>query len=136
MLVFYFNHKLITKTPLFPNVGAFFMVQTHPNNACKDILGTLPFPEGFHFCLEGGNYTGITATSINEFTEKLQTIDQNSIDFHMQRKDFQKWIQTEFCDKELPKQIDHLKEEKVSDEKLRQELLETINAYIRKWQNR
>jgi hypothetical protein len=112
------------------------MVQNQSSNACADILGKLPFQEGFHFCLEGGNYTGITATSIHEFTEKLQTIDQNSIDFHMQRKDFQKWIKNEFCDKELPKEIDHIHEEKVADKILRQELLDTINAYIKKWRPR
>ncbi|MGD6932790.1 MAG: hypothetical protein ACQCN5_01115 [Candidatus Bathyarchaeia archaeon] len=112
------------------------MAQNQSSNACTDILGTLPFEVGFHFCLEGGNYTGITATSIHEFTEKLQTIDQNSIDFHMKRKDFQKWIQNEFCDKELPKQIDQINEEKVAKEQLRQELLSTINSYIKKWQKR
>jgi hypothetical protein len=110
--------------------------QNQSDRNCADILGTLPFEEGFHFCIEGGNYTGITATSLHEFTEKLRTIDQNSIDFHMQRKDFQKWIQGEFCDKELPKQIDQIKEEKLSNEKLRQELLDTVNVYIKKWQKR
>ncbi|MGD6811071.1 MAG: DUF5752 family protein [Candidatus Bathyarchaeia archaeon] len=112
------------------------MAHNQSRNACTDILGTLPFEEGFHFCLEGGNYTGITATSIHEFTEKLRTIDQNSIDFHMQRKDFQKWIQNEFCNKDLPKKIDQINQEKIAEEQVRQELLETINAYIKKWQNR
>lgn len=112
------------------------LVQPQSHSNCAGILGTLPFEEGFHFCTEGGKYTGITATSLHEFTEKLQTIDQNSIDFHIQRRDFQKWIADEFCNKELPKQIDQLSAEKVVDEKLRQELLDTVNAYIKKWQNR
>jgi hypothetical protein len=117
--------------------GATFMAQNSSNsNICPDIRGTLPFELGFHFCLDGGNYTGITATSMPEFAEKLRTIDQNSIDFHMQRKDFQKWIQNEFCDKELPKQIDNIRNEKVSNETLRQELLNTINGYIKKWSER
>jgi hypothetical protein len=79
------------------------MNQTPSPTPCTDILGTLPFEQGFHFCLEGGNYTGITTTNMKEFTEDLKTIDQNSIDFHLQRKDFQKWVQNEFCDQELPK---------------------------------
>ena len=112
------------------------MTQNQSNEPCTDILGTLRFEQGFHFCLEGGNYTGITATNMQEFTEELKTIDQNSIDFHMQRKDFQRWIQNEFCDQELPKQIDHIRDEKVRDEALRLELLETVNMYLKKWQSR
>ncbi|XHH10293.1 MAG: DUF5752 family protein [Candidatus Bathyarchaeia archaeon] len=111
------------------------MVQTPSNSNCTDILCTLPFEEGFHFCLEGGNYTGITATSIHEFTEKLRIIDQNSIDFHMQRKDFQKWIQNEFCDKDLPKQIDEIQKERVASEALRQKLLSTVDMYIKNRSN-
>ena len=59
----------------------FFMAQKPSNIKYVDILDRLPFEEGFHFCLEGGNYTGITATSIQEFTEKLRIIDQNSCVF-------------------------------------------------------
>jgi hypothetical protein len=112
------------------------MNQNQSGEPCTDILGTLPFELGFHFCLDGGNYTGITATNMHEFTEELRTIDQNSIDFHMKRQDFQKWIQNEFCDNELPKKIDHLRNEKVYDAALRQELLDTVNAYLKKWKTR
>ncbi len=115
------------------NVRMPFMMQNTSRNNCSEILTNLPFEQGFHFCLNGGKYTGVTATSLYEFTEKLRTIDSNSIAFHLQRKDFQKWIQDEFCDKELPKQIDQIKAEKADDETLRKELLDTVNSYIKKY---
>jgi hypothetical protein len=111
------------------------MTQNTSSNNCTEILNTLPFENGFHFCLDGGKYTGVTATSLNEFNEKLKTIDQKSITFHMQRKDFQRWIQDQFCDKELPRQIDDINKQKVSEEQLRKELLNAVNSYIQKWEN-
>ncbi len=55
-------------------------------------LTTVPFENGFHFYTAIGNYTGITATNLSEFAAKLQTIPMESIAFHFQRKDFEKWI--------------------------------------------
>lgn len=97
---------------------------------CADTLATLPFEQGFHFCIDGGKYIGVTATSIHEFTEKIKMVDQNSVNFHFEREDFQKWIRETFCDKELANRIEKLKEKRVADEKLRQELVNTIDSYI------
>jgi hypothetical protein len=109
------------------------MTQNTSSNNCAEILTNLPFDQGFHFCLDGGKYTGVTATNLHEFSEKLQTIDSNSIVFHLQRRDFQKWISDEFCDKELPMQIDQISAERANDAKVRQELVNTINLYIKKY---
>ncbi len=108
------------------------MVQNSSSNHCSEILSNLPFEQGFHFCFDGCKYTGVTATSLNEFTQKLQNIDSNSISFHLKRKDFQRWIQDKFCDEELPKQIEKIRVDD-AEEKVRKELVNTINLYIRKY---
>jgi hypothetical protein len=90
-------------------------------------LRTVPFESGFHFYTAIGNYAGITATNLNEFAAKLQTIPIESITFHFQRKDFQKWIQYTIEDAPLAERISRIKGEQ-SAEGLRKEILRTVEA--------
>jgi hypothetical protein len=90
-------------------------------------LRTVPFESGFHFYTAIGNYAGITATNLSEFAAKLQTIPIESITFHFQRKDFQKWIQYTIEDATLAERISRIKGEQ-SAEGLRKEILRTVEV--------
>jgi hypothetical protein len=90
---------------------------------------SVPFENGFHFFTEHGKYTGITATSSVEFAEKLQIIPIESVMFHFQRRDFQKWLSDTIGDEELAKRIDQIKAWS-SDENLRKELFKTVHNRI------
>ena len=90
-------------------------------------LRTVPFENGFHFYTALGNYTGITAINLSEFAAKLKTIPAESISFHFQRKDFQKWIQYTLEDATLAERISRIKGEQ-SAEGLRKEILRTVEA--------
>jgi hypothetical protein len=90
-------------------------------------LRTVPFESGFHFYTAIGNYTGITATNLSEFAAKLKTIPTESITFHFQRKDFQKWIQYTIKDTALAERINRTNGEQ-SAEGLRKEILSTVEA--------
>jgi hypothetical protein len=90
-------------------------------------LRSVPFESGFHFYTAIGNYTGITATSLNEFAAKLQIIPTESIAFHFQRKDFQHWIEGTCKNEELAEQMNRIKEG-LSSEDLRKELFGTVKA--------
>jgi len=68
-------------------------------------LNNLPYESGFHFYTAVGNCTGITATNLSEFAAKLQVVPVESVDFHFQRQDFQKWIAETIGDKELAERI-------------------------------
>lgn len=46
----------------------------------------------FYFFTDIGQYTGIHAISLLDFYNKLRSLDAKSIDFHMNRGDFQNWI--------------------------------------------
>ncbi|MCW4054619.1 MAG: DUF5752 family protein [Candidatus Bathyarchaeota archaeon] len=96
------------------------------------LLGTVPYEKGFHFFTEHGKYTGITATSLVEFAEKLKTIPVQSVTFHFQRQDFQKWLKNLVGDEELAKRIDQIKEwpSFSSDEDLRKELFKVVQTRI------
>jgi hypothetical protein len=69
------------------------------------ILRRVPYQEGFRFSRGIGDYTGQVATSLEDFAEMLQAVDLKSIEFHMQRQDFEKWIRNVFGDEELAKRV-------------------------------
>ena len=92
-------------------------------------LRTVPFESGFHFYTAIGNYTGITATNLSEFAAKLKTIPAESISFHVQRKDFQKWIKYTIKDAALAERISRTKGEQ-SAEGRRKEILNTVEAVL------
>jgi hypothetical protein len=92
-----------------------------------NLLNTVPFENSFHFYTELGKYTGITASSIVEFAEKLKTVPIQSVTFHFQRQDFQKWLKNTIGDEELAERIDQIK---AQDENLRKELTKTVQNRI------
>ncbi|MHA2407635.1 MAG: DUF5752 family protein [Candidatus Ranarchaeia archaeon] len=92
-------------------------------------LRTVPFESGFHFYTANGSYTGITATNLSEFAAKLQIVPTESITFHFQRKDFQKWIKYAIKDAALAERINRTKREQ-SAEGLRKDILRTVEAVI------
>jgi hypothetical protein len=94
-----------------------------------NLLNTVPFESGFHFYIKLGKYTGITACSIFEFAEKLQTVPIQSVTFHFQRQDFQKWLKNTVGDEELSKRIDQIKASS-KNEDLRKELSKTVQNRI------
>jgi hypothetical protein len=98
----------------------------------QKLLATVPHEQGFHFFTELGKYTGVTATSMVEFAQKLQIIPVQSVMFHFQRQDFQKWLKNVVGDEELAKRIDQIREWPAwsSDENLRKELFKTVKSRI------
>jgi hypothetical protein len=92
-------------------------------------IRTVPFENGFHFYTNIGKYTGITATNLNEFAKKLQTIPIESIKFHFHRKDFQNWIKDTLKDATLAEKINRLKEGQ-STEDLRKKILSIVKAVL------
>jgi hypothetical protein len=94
-----------------------------------NLLNTLPLEHGFQFFTEHGRNTGVTATSTVEFAEKLQIVPIQSVTFHFQRQDFQKWFRNTVGDEELATRIDQIKAGP-QDEDLRKELSKTVQNRI------
>ena len=64
-----------------------------------------------------GHYTGETALSLCSFLRDMGSIDTQSIKFHFDRGDFQKWLRTTIGDEELAQTIDKL-DKKTPEESL------------------
>jgi hypothetical protein len=94
-----------------------------------NFVKTVPFESGFHFFRTLGDSTGVTATSLNEFAGKLRIVPTESVLFHFQRKDFQKWIKGTIKDTELAEKIDGIKEETLPNE-LRTKILRITQEHI------
>jgi hypothetical protein len=69
------------------------------------ITRRVPYEQGFRFSTGIGEYTGQVATSLEDFAETLKTVELKSIDFHMERCDFEKWVSGIFGDEELAHMI-------------------------------
>jgi hypothetical protein len=93
------------------------------------ILSTVPHDKGFHFFTDLGRNTGETATSLDTFAQKLETINADSVKFHFQRNDFQNWIQTTVGDGVLAERINHISGH-LPVEDLRNELVKTVQKRI------
>jgi hypothetical protein len=80
------------------------------NNAeIVEILRTVPYSKGFHFYKALGDFTGETAMSLDSFEKKLVDVPAGSVNFHLQRGDFQKWVEDTIGDGELAERISQIK---------------------------
>jgi hypothetical protein len=60
----------------------------HETKALKNV----PREKAFYFFTSIGNYTGKSASSLKEFMEKINEVNVKSLEFHLYRGDFEKWI--------------------------------------------
>jgi hypothetical protein len=72
------------------------------------MLRKVPSQEAFYFSRGIGDYTGQAATTLTEFAEMLRTVDSKAIEFHMERKDFERWIRNVFGDEELAQTVSRI----------------------------
>ena len=74
------------------------------------ILKPLSRDKAFYFFTSIGNYTGESAASLEEFSKKILDINVKSLEFHLYRGDFERWIADALEDSELATKIKRLKE--------------------------
>ena len=95
----------------------------------QKILSPVPYDRGFHFFMPDGHYTGETATSLCSFLRDIGSVDAESIRFHFERADFQKWARTTIGDEELAQRIDKM-DKKLPSEALQQHLADIVQKRI------
>ncbi len=76
-----------------------------------------------------GHYSGETALSLCSFLRDMGSVDVESIKFHFDRGDFQKWLRTTVGDEELALKIDKL-DKNISEEILREKLTNIVQKRI------
>jgi hypothetical protein len=89
------------------------------------LLSPLPNEKAFYFFSGIGNYLGVYANSLEDFCEKIRTIEVQSIEFHINRGDFENWL-SGLGDTELAKKVSLLKKQNLTGNELRQGIYQTI----------
>jgi hypothetical protein len=97
------------------------------------ILEPVSSERAFYFYAGVGRPLGDIASSLKEFGTVIKTVDVESLEFHLARGDFEKWVYM-LGDSDLAKSLVILRESKLSGEKLRAELVRVIQTRVRQIQ--
>jgi len=89
--------------------------------------------KAFYFFTSIGNYTGEKAQSLEEFLEKVKQIDVKSLEFHLYRGDFERWIREVLGIKELAEKMDEIQKLNLKGETLRTLIYETSSKYLKNY---
>lgn len=81
----------------------------------------------FYFCVDIGDYTGISAASIEDFLRSIKQVNAKSLSFHVERGDFQKWVLDVLKDKKLAKEIGKIKKRKLRGKALQNRLFRIVS---------
>lgn len=73
------------------------------------ILRTVSDEEAFYFYKAVGKPTRESAYSLSDFLQKIQTVESESLVFHLERKDFQNWIKKTLGDNRLARRIGRIR---------------------------
>jgi carbonic anhydrase/acetyltransferase-like protein (isoleucine patch superfamily) len=90
----------------------------------------LPFDRPFFFCLDVGRITGVTANTIGDLMTVLKHVDIRSIEFHLHRRDFERWIREVFHANSLAEEISKLRKEELHGDVLRARLLNAVEEWF------
>jgi len=97
----------------------------------SQVLRNVNREEAFYFFTSIGNYTGESASSLEEFLQKIKDVDAKSLEFHLFREDFEKWIAQTLGDHRLPDEIRILRGQKVVGNALRDRLYFMVSRRLK-----
>jgi hypothetical protein len=92
----------------------------------SQIFRRLPKERAFYFFTSVENYTGESAASFEDFLERIKQVDIKSLEFHLCRGDFEKWIAEILEDKELAEEALNLRDIMPTRDILRKRLVAII----------
>jgi hypothetical protein len=97
------------------------------------ILSPVSQERSFYFYLDVGRPLDAVARSLKEFGDSLKKVDVKSLEFHLGRGDFEKWVYM-LGDIELSKSLVKLRGSGFAGEKVRSELVRLVQTRIRQLQ--
>lgn len=94
------------------------------------VLRTVPKEKAFYFFNSTGNYNGKSAFSLKEFMERINEVNVKSLEFHLYRGDFEKWISEVLQDEELTEEVKKLQKFDLAGEVLRNRLYTIVSKHL------
>lgn len=101
-------------------------------DAASKVLRTVPREKAFYFFTSIGNYTGMSASSLKEFMERIGEVNVKSLEFHLYRGDFEKWMAEVLQDTELASDIRRLQKLSLMGNGLRDQLSFTVSRRFKR----
>ena len=102
----------------------------YPKDKTKNVLTALPMDKTFFFYEDYGKCTGRKARNLKELAEQIMEVESSSIRFHLDRGDFQFWLNDLGC-YELSSNIESLEQKEMNDAQLRKQLCKIITDKIK-----
>ncbi len=101
------------------------------SSSSSRILRAAPREEAFYFFTSIGNYTGQSAASLDEFLLKIKDSNIKSLEFHLYREDFERWVALTWGDARLAAEIKGLREMKVVGNAIRDRLYFSVSRRLK-----
>jgi len=95
----------------------------HVRHLYKYLQAPLPTAKRFYFCDTAGRFIGITAASLAEFNDVLNDLPLLSLDYHLHRGDFERWVRNVLRDEDLAHRLRKIARWKLQGEEVRAEVV-------------
>lgn len=89
----------------------------------------------FYFCINVGDYTGISADSYEDFLRSIKKVKAKSLSFHVNRGDFERWVIDALKDEDLAKRIEKLRNQKLRGQALRNRFHRIVSERLKELNN-
>ncbi len=108
-------------------VGSGYGLSEKGKNALK-ISMQVPSEMAFHFYVEVDKPLDFSAQSLEEFYRLVRQVCSDSLEFHLYRGDFERWLQDVLKDGELNEAVASLRTAELKDEELRKAMMNAIDS--------
>lgn len=90
----------------------------------------IPKEKAFYFFTSTGNYAGKSASLVEDFLRKVKEIDSKSLESHLYRGDFEKWIREAWGYEELAEEISKIKKLNLNREQVCAQIYNTVSNFL------
>jgi hydroxymethylpyrimidine pyrophosphatase-like HAD family hydrolase len=119
------NQSSITKELVTFRTGS--RTVPHIRHLNKYLQAPLPAPKRFYFCDPSGRFAGRVAASLAEFRQVVHEAPVASLDYHLYRGDFERWLREVLHDDELARDLRRLAHRGLHGGELRIALSAVVN---------
>jgi predicted transcriptional regulator len=101
---------------------------TDKGRLASTVFATLPEEKAFHFYLGLGKPADISARNTKEFYEIVKIVAAGSLEFHLERGDFENWFESAVKDDVFASELTGLRQDGLKGEALRKQILLGLQA--------
>ncbi len=121
------NMQALAKAGLLKKVGSGFTLTQKGKGAVKAAMA-LPADKRFHFYFAFGQPMGVSVGSVQEFYVWAVKVSVASLEFHVERGDFENWFRTAIGDADVADDFAKMKKTGLKGDDLRKAIVKALEA--------